>query len=637
MSTPQSVYISSIALNVRQQFGNTVDHITVQTKPESFKCEDDIEISPGQEHKKVFDPAIQLSPKGRLSISMQYHSRWLGSRTLSITIKQSEVLKEARDDAHGNRIYMKVHEHIMVSMCISRGSVATPSSHDTPLPREMSNTAETPQDGPLPPSTSEILRICPRFRLLIIGNSGVGKSTLIQKVFGVKDVNVSKDSRGRADINREFIAADNGLFVLHDSVGLEAGESNSLAKVKQFIDGRRKQQHVKDKLHAVWVCLAVPYAKGRLLEAGVEEFLRDREKILGNIPIVVVLTKVDLLDGMLLQTLRNEGVEFKSVEEAQPKLEPRKSEFLERYCTQPLVQAAGRRDIPRVAVSTKSGFRLEPTISELVKTTTSEIERYLKADLAYAAAAERPSIERNAPLYIAGMAQRASIETKVDLTIALGKKRYWTNLGASFKFSEEKVKEYLLVIHQDIIQVWNFNDLEMALQSDNFKAALLETSNLGVHDILDGAAALGPVTPLVAALSGLITDLIGVSVALPIVAGVVLAKLCSEIYKSSQTIVKRFMAYITDLIYVMRILFIMAPKGSVTSRDVALAVEVYNRSAYRNRVHLEIKDFGTNLVMLPGGRDQVLERIEVLIRRYSISDEEVSHVRDQIPAAEGSL
>lgn len=65
-----------------------------------------------------------------------------------------------------------------------------------------------------------------------------------------------------------------------------------------------------------------------------------------------------------------------------------------------------------------SGFKLEPTVSELVRTTTSEIERYLKDDPAYAAAAEQSSIERNAPLYIAGMAQRASIETNVDLTIA---------------------------------------------------------------------------------------------------------------------------------------------------------------------------------------------------------------------------
>ncbi|KAH0834900.1 hypothetical protein J3R83DRAFT_10546 [Lanmaoa asiatica] len=54
--------------------------------------------------------------------------------------------------------------------------------------------------------------------------------------------------------------------------------------------------------------------------------------------------------------------------------------------------------------------------------------------------------------------------------------------------------------------------------------------------------------------------------------------------------VKRFMTYIADLIYIMKIPFILAPQGSVTSQDVALALKVYKRSTYRNRVHLEIRD-----------------------------------------------
>lgn len=44
------------------------------------------------------------------------------------------------------------------------------------------------------------------------------------------------------------------------------------------------------------------------------------------------------------------------------------------------------------------------------------------------------------------------------LSVSLG---YWKNLGASVSFSSDKVKDYLLVIHQDIIKGWNFNDPEM--------------------------------------------------------------------------------------------------------------------------------------------------------------------------------
>lgn len=68
------------------------------------------------------------------------------------------------------------------------------------------------------------------------------------------------------------------------------------------------------------------------------------------VPIVVVLTKVDLLDGKLLQTLRNEGIGFKSMEDARLELEPHKKTFLDQHCTRPLQRAAGG-DIPHVAVS----------------------------------------------------------------------------------------------------------------------------------------------------------------------------------------------------------------------------------------------------------------------------------------------
>ena len=68
------------------------------------------------------------------------------------------------------------------------------------------------------------------------------------------------------------------------------------------------------------------------------------------VPIVVVLTKLDLLDMMLLQTLHEEGTKFESVEEAQPELELRRKMFLDKYCTQPLLRVAGG-NIPSVAVS----------------------------------------------------------------------------------------------------------------------------------------------------------------------------------------------------------------------------------------------------------------------------------------------
>lgn len=69
-------------------------------------------------------------------------------------------------------------------------------------------------------------------------------------------------------------------------------------------------------------------------------------------------------------------------------------------------------------MTAEAGLGLESTVSELVKMTTSEIELHVKADPSYAAMSDRSSFERDAPFYVAGMAQRASIEEKVKLTIA---------------------------------------------------------------------------------------------------------------------------------------------------------------------------------------------------------------------------
>ncbi|KIM57035.1 hypothetical protein SCLCIDRAFT_73077, partial [Scleroderma citrinum Foug A] len=55
------------------------------------------------------------------------------------------------------------------------------------------------------------------FRVLVIGKSGVGKSTLINHTFGTKNAFVAHGCRGLADINKELISKQNNRFVLHDS------------------------------------------------------------------------------------------------------------------------------------------------------------------------------------------------------------------------------------------------------------------------------------------------------------------------------------------------------------------------------------------------------------------------------------
>ncbi|KAF5347898.1 hypothetical protein D9756_010203 [Leucocoprinus leucothites] len=63
-----------------------------------------------------------------------------------------------------------------------------------------------------------------QFRILSVGQSGVGKSSLINCVFGITKACVVCFKPGESDIEQGFISQDNPHFVLHDSKGFEPGD-----------------------------------------------------------------------------------------------------------------------------------------------------------------------------------------------------------------------------------------------------------------------------------------------------------------------------------------------------------------------------------------------------------------------------
>jgi hypothetical protein len=64
---------------------------------------------------------------------------------------------------------------------------------------------------------------------------------------------------GEATIDKPLISSENARFVLHDSKGFEAGDSDSFKAAKDFIDSRRKTptMAVRDQIHAIWYGLLV--------------------------------------------------------------------------------------------------------------------------------------------------------------------------------------------------------------------------------------------------------------------------------------------------------------------------------------------------------------------------------------------
>ena len=108
-----------------------------------------------------------------------------------------------------------------------------------------------------------------------------------------------------------------------------------------------------------------------------------------------------------------------------------------------------------------------------------------------------------------------------------------------------------------------------------------------------------------------------------------LKRIACCIYLSSKKDVKILMAYIVDLICVMQIVFLLASRDRVTPKTAALALRAYEEKP-KKFVHLWVDGFDGNLGVLPGGRDLVLEKIEMLIWRYSIADHEIEGLRQQI-------
>ncbi|KAG6816801.1 hypothetical protein H0H87_002770 [Tephrocybe sp. NHM501043] len=93
-----------------------------------------------------------------------------------------------------------------------------------------------------------------RLRILVVGNSGVGKSSLISSAFGIdqNEFDIRHRSIGNAEITREYIANNDTRFVIHDSEGFEAGSKAKWEKVEAFIKDRcNERRRLEDRLHAI--------------------------------------------------------------------------------------------------------------------------------------------------------------------------------------------------------------------------------------------------------------------------------------------------------------------------------------------------------------------------------------------------
>lgn len=126
--------------------------------------------------------------------------------------------------------------------------------------------------------------------LMILGKTGVGKSTLINSLFGEKRVMTGLGRPVTTDITK--IPGDH--LTIYDTPGLELGGDNSMSKLlSQVVDVINKQVDegtLDDAIHCILYCVSTPSHRFEDNEAEFINSLQARIKT-HNIPIFIVLTQ----------------------------------------------------------------------------------------------------------------------------------------------------------------------------------------------------------------------------------------------------------------------------------------------------------------------------------------------------------
>ncbi|KAG2134597.1 uncharacterized protein EDB93DRAFT_1107293 [Suillus bovinus] len=466
--------------------------------------------------------------------------------------------------------YKKVHENITI--------VIELSGNPTTETEQFHSSDETLE---LRPTTDEIFQKCPQLTLGAF-KTGVGKSSLINHAFGVKNAMASHEQPGEASIDHEFISPQNDRFVLHDSKGFEPGEIDNLKVVRDFIERRRVMPDLKNRLHAVWW---EHYLSGRLLETGVEQFLTlMRKGELGGIPIVVVFTKFGTLLVHVERTLDKSTIKGLDNAAIQKRIKESAEDKLKEVCIAPLEKFAGS-GIPHVTVSTNGHH--EETLARLIRTTEELVCKHVGTDASVTTSA----------------AQRVDpgLKIKASIGIRVGKRKYWKALASSAPFKDRSMWDCLHVLHTDIVKVWNFHDPNDYLCNPEFRILMANMANeLDVGPIGNANKNLAFGLSIVGTIVGIVSALAGPAapIVLPIVA-------IHEVDQQSNSLVE--------------------PSSLQSSPTTTHQLGEGSIIGFRSTRQLTI--------LARADRDSLDEFVK-LLQSYSISAEEMMVLRSKLPAVD---
>ena len=130
-----------------------------------------------------------------------------------------------------------------------------------------------------------------KMNFMIIGSSGVGKSTLINQLFGEE---LAQEGSGKrcTTIGTKYTSKNFPCLTLYDSVGTEIGQGHTLEEVqKETLDEITKNLNINDPnehIHCIIYCTT----SNRIFKDELKVILKIREKYDGKrLPIVIVFTR----------------------------------------------------------------------------------------------------------------------------------------------------------------------------------------------------------------------------------------------------------------------------------------------------------------------------------------------------------